>query len=239
MSLPKIDLPTYKVKLKTIEQEVYFRPFLVKEEKMLLMALESSDFNSVLEGIKQVIRNCLLTEIDVESLPMFDLEFLFLNLRARSMGEKVEITYICQNIVQDKKCGGEMDVEVDLLKAAIESTPINSTIKITDKVGIKLKYPTIEISKILNTKLSDIDTAVELIEKCTEYLFDEEQTYKPSDMAEGEFKSFIENLTQEQFIAIQSFFNNIPKIKYDTEVTCERCNTSHKIHLEGILDFFE
>lgn len=241
MALPKIDLPTFKLYLNSLEKEIVFRPFIVKEEKLLLLALETNDLNAVLESIKQVINNCVLSEIDVDALPLFEIEFIFLNLRARSMGEVVNLTYICGNELEEgRKCPNEMDVEVDMLKAAVEMTAVNSTVMLSDTVGIKFKYPTIEVSKILNEgNLSEMETTLKLIELCTDYLFDEEQVYKPEEMQPGEFGEFIGNLTQEQFIQMQQFFDNIPKIKYDTKVTCGSCGKHHDIHLEGILDFFE
>ena len=241
MALPKIDLPTFKLFLKSIEKEITFRPFVVKEEKILLLALETEDMDAILEAVKQVINNCILTEdIDVDSLPLFEIEFIFLNIRARSMGEIINVTYICGNELEDKKCPAEMEVEVDVLKAAVEMTAQNSTVMISDKVGIKFKYPTLEVTKILNSEdLPEMETTVKLIELCTDYLFDDEQVYKPADMQPGEFDEFISNLTQDQFVQMQNFFDNIPKIKYDTKVTCGACGKEHDIHLEGMLDFFE
>lgn len=234
-----LDLPTYSVFLPSQEKEIKFRPFIVKEEKILLIALESDDFKTILNSIKQVIQNCIVTQdIDVEKLPLHELEYLFLNLRARSMGEKVELEYVCENVVDDKKCKGDVMVEVDLLKVALELRQLKMSVQITDNVGIKFRYPNIESSKILANKNSDLDTAISLIEQCTEYLFDEEQVYKPEDMAEGEFKQFIENLTQTQFANIQSFFDDIPKIKYDTTTVCRKCKKEHRIYLEGLQDFF-
>ena len=241
MALPKIDLPTFKLYLNSLEREIVFRPFIVKEEKLLLLALEANDLNSVLEAIKQVINNCVLTEIDVDSLPLFEIEYIFLNLRARSMGEVVNLTYICGNELEDgKKCPTEMDVEVDMLKAALENKSQDPVIMLSENVGIKFKYPTIEVSRILNDEnVSEMETTLHLIELCTDYLFDEEQVYKTTDMQPGEFEEFIGNLTQDQFSQMQKFFDGIPKIKYDTEVTCSGCGKRHNIHLEGILDFFE
>jgi len=240
MALPMLDLPTYSVFIPSLDKEIKFRPFIVKEEKILLIALESNDFNTILSSTKQVLQNCIVTEgVDVETLPLHELEFLFLNLRARSMGEQVELEYVCENIVDDKKCKGQVMVQVDLLKAALDLKKIKTTIELTDTVGIKLKFPTMDVSEILSSKRADIDTAINLIEKCTEYLFDAEQVYKPSEMAEGEFKEFISNLTQPQFMILQEFFDDIPKVKYETTALCRKCRKEHRIYLEGLLDFFE
>jgi hypothetical protein len=240
MALPMLDLPTYSVFIPSLDKEIKFRPFIVKEEKILLIALESNDFNTILNSTKQVLQNCIVTEgVDVETLPLHELELLFLNLRARSMGEQVELEYICENVVDDKKCKGQVMIQIDLLKAALEIKQIKTTIQLTDTVGIKLKFPTMDVSEILSSKRTDIDSAIELIEKCTEYLFDSEQVYKPSEMADGEFKEFISNLTQPQFLILQEFFDDIPKVKYETTALCRKCRKEHRIYLEGLLDFFE
>lgn len=242
MNLPKIDLPIYKLDLKTSERTIKFRPFVVKEEKLLMMAMESNEFDSIMEAMKQVINNCIIDDdLNIDELPLFELEHLFLNIRARSVGEIVELSYICQNEIDDRKCGAEMLVEVDLLKVDLNTPEINPIMKITESVGIKLKYPTIEVSKVISDNLinGDTDIAIKIIEHCTEFLFDTEQTYKVEDMQPGEFAEFIGNLTQEQFQSIKSFFDNLPTIKFDTVSKCPKCTKEHNIKLEGLLDFFE
>lgn len=239
MNLPKIDLPTYDVHLKSLNKTIKYRPFLVKEEKLLLIALESNDFTTIVDAVKQVIHNCLLDDsIDVNDLPMFELEYLFLHLRARSIGEKIAMSFICQNVVNDKKCNSEMETEIDLLQVSLNNKDVNSTIMITDDVGIKLKYPSINATKLLQDDKAD-NALVKLIEHCTEYLFDKDQTYNISDMQENELSNFLENLTKEQFDKIRYFFENIPNIKYEGDLVCSKCNKVHRIHLEGMLDFFE
>lgn len=239
MAIPKIDLPTYNLELKSTGQTIVFRPFIVKEEKILLMAVESGEFETVLQAIKQVIGNCLLTEVDIDALPLFEIEFIFLNIRARSMGEEVNLVYVCENVVENKKCKGEMPAKIDLLKVAVDMKVQNSTIKLTDKVGIKLRYPTINSTRILLESFTDIEVGIKIIKDCTEYLFDDDQIYKPDEMELGEFESFIENLTQDQYIMIKNFFDEVPTVSYDTTITCGKCGISHNIHLEGLQDFFE
>jgi hypothetical protein len=239
MSLPKIDLPIYKVFLSSQDREIKFRPFVVKEEKILLMALESGEITSVVDAVKQVVASCVLDNIDIDDMPLYELEKIFLHLRARSISEIVEITYICQNDVAEKKCKNEMALEVDLLKTVVESKPVLDKIMLTDVVGIKLKYPSISVSSKVKTDGDDFENMLSLIEHCTDYLFDEAQVYQVTDMQEGEFRGFIENLTQEQFASIKTFFDNVPKIVYDANLTCGKCGADHQIHLEGLSDFFE
>jgi hypothetical protein len=240
MALPVLDLPTYELFLPSLKKNVRFRPFVVKEEKVLLIALESNDFKSILNATKQVIQNCIVTEgVKVEDLPLNEIELLFLNLRARSMGETVELNYICENVIDEKKCKGQVNVVVDLLKVSLEQTQVKDIIQLTDNVGIKMKFPTIDVSNIIGNPDSGLEETIELIEKCTEYLFDSEQVYKPSEMADGEYREFITNLTQSQYLMIQQFFTDIPKIKYEANAVCIKCKKEHKVFLEGLLDFFE
>ena len=240
MALPKIDLPAYKLNLKTSNRTITFRPFVVKEEKLLMIALESNQFDTIMDTIKQVINNCVLEDdLDVDDLPLFELEHLFLNLRARSVGEVVELPYICKNEVDDKKCGGNMVAQVDLLKVDVETPDIDPIIKLTDSVGIKLKYPTVSITKLIAEDYDNTDTALKIIEHCTEYLFDEQQIYKPEEMQHGEFTEFIQNLTKEQYQSIKRFFDDIPTIRHNVDLKCTKCGKDHTIKLEGLLDFFE
>lgn len=238
MAIPKNELPTYELLLPSTNQMVLFRPFVVKEEKILLLALETGDFISILQGIKQVMSNCLFTEIDLDNIPLFELEYMFLNIRARSMGEKIDLVYICENVVDDKKCKNEMDVQVDLLQVSVDMRVPNQVIQLSDTLGIKLKYPRINSTIILNYTSAEVDAAVDLIKDCTEYLFDKDQTYTVEDMQEGEFQEFIEGLTQEQFTKIKDFFDGLPAIVFDKDITCDKCGKVHNIHLEGMQDFF-
>jgi hypothetical protein len=239
MAIPKIDLPIYELSLKSENRNIRFRPFLVKEEKLLIIALESNELKMIVDTVKQVINNCVLDPIDVDTLPMFEVENIFLNLRARSMGEVVEVTFVCQNVVNEKKCAAEMDLQVNLLDVALEMKEIDPVIKITDKVGMKMKFPTFETSKIVGDAKGDDQLAMKIIRDCTEFIYDESSTYMTKDITEEEFYEFLDNMTQEQFAKIRNFFNAIPTIKYNGHVQCPKCKKEHDVLLEGILDFFE
>ena len=239
MPLPKIDLPTYKLRLESLDKEITFRPFVVKEEKILLMALESKDYETSLEAIKQIINNCVLEPIDVESLPLYEIEYLFLNLRARSIGEVVSLEFICENVIdENKKCKGKMGLDVDLLKIALEHKPSNANITLSNGVGIKLHYPTFSVSKILIEKLNSKDMPIEILKECTDFLYDENQVYKIDEMLEGEFDQFVNNLTTEQYKKIKNFFIEMPMLRHQSNLVCKKCGKEHMIRLEGLLDFF-
>lgn len=250
MPLPKISLPIFELTILSRDEPVKFRPFLVKEEKLLLMALQDSDSETILKTIKQVINNCLVDDIDIDSIPIFDIEYLFLNIRARSVGEKVQSNFVCQNVIgsmEDEEgnevpvqCKNLMEVDVNLLEIAPPSVDVNRKIQLTNNVGIQLNFPTIENFRNVEGLLfsEDNDQVYELIKECTEYVYDENDVYYAKETSKEEFVQFLESLTQEQFDKIIDFFSKLPKIKLDIEHKCEKCEFDHKLHLEGLNDFF-
>lgn len=240
MALPKIDTPIYELDLPLSKKHVRFRPFLVKEQKNLLMAMESGDSKSIEQNVKQVLNNCTVTEnIDIEKLPVLDVEFYFLNLRARSVGEIVENKYRCDNQVDDSACGNIMETSLNLLDIKIEGVKENNdVIQLTDTISIKLKYPEFSVINKLS-KLSDVsDIAFEMIAESVEYIFDGEQFYYAKETTTEELVEFIEGLNQQQFAKIEDFFANLPKLEKKIEMKCSRCGFEHKLDVEGLESFF-
>jgi hypothetical protein len=241
---PKIELPTYRLKLST--GEITFRPFTVKEEKLFLMAMESKDNESIVDAIKQVVSNCVLTEdFDVTTLPLFELEYLFLNLRARSVGEVVNLAYKCRTVKEDKSnCNMEMSADVDLLKAGIDMkndvSGLSPVVKLTDTLKIKFKYPTIATSIALSkaNKSGNFDDEMVTLKECTEYMFDDEEVYRIEEMPDGKFEEIIESLPPNKLEEVDNFFRNLPTLSHEIQMKCGSCGTEHKIKLEGLLDFF-
>lgn len=250
MPLPKLELPIYELKLVSLPTPIKFRPFLVKEEKLLLMALQSGKDDDVFKAIKQVINNCIVDQVEIESLPIFDIEYLFLNIRARSIGEKVETYFVCRNVVGKKKneqgeeedelCMHMMPVEINVLdiKPPIDDLP--SKIYITNNVGIQLKFPTLENYKSVQSLLinEDPQNLFSMIYDCSELIFDEQNVYYTNETPKEEFYTFLESLTQEQFDRITEFFERLPTIKHDVEHECQKCSFKHNLHMEGLSDFF-
>jgi len=251
MPLPKISLPVFELKIVTREDPIKFRPFLVKEEKLLLMALQSEDSQTILKTIKQVINNCLIDDINIDDIPIFDIEYLFLNLRARSVGEKLDTNFLCQNIVRTTQddagneipvqCQNLMEVSINLLEVVPPFVPTKpNKIQFTNTVGIQLKYPTIgefvDVEGLLFSE--DNDQVYDLIMECSEYVYDETSLYYTKETTKEEFYTFLESLTQEQFDKILEFLQNLPKLKLDIEHKCGKCGFDHKLHLEGLNDFF-
>ena len=244
--LPKIDTPLYELELPLLKKKVQFRPFLVKEEKILLMAMESEDENSVVLGIKQIMQNCIMTDIDIEDLPILDFEYLFLNLRARSVGETIDLQYKCNNDIkgseEDKthKCGNLISLSFNALEVKPEINELNGKIQLTPKLGVVLKYPTfkaIENVSITENK-NPVDFVSETIISSIDYIYDEENMYYAKDTPKEELIDFIDSLTKDQFSMIQKFFEDIPKLSKKIDFKCNKCGYEENIEIQGIQSFF-
>lgn len=241
MSLPKIDTPVYELDLPLSKQHIRFRPFLVKEQKNLMMAMEADDRDTIERNVRQVLNNCTLTEnVDIDSLPVIDVEYYFINLRARSVGEIVENDYICSNEVDGQVCGGKMKGTLNLLSVQVDSNPNHKdTIQLTDKISVKLKYPEFSLVNKIVDKDSAVDIIFEIVIDSIEYIFDGEQYYYAHETTKGELKDFVESLNQDQFAKLEEFFDTLPKLNKTMEMKCGKCGFDHRIEMEGLESFFE
>jgi len=245
MALPKIDVPIYEAKLISTGKTIKFRPFLVKEQKLFLMASQSTDEKETVDVVKQVLNNCILSEIDVDELPTFDLEHLFMQLRARSVGEVVNLKYNCNNTVANDKgekevCGSLVKFDLNILdiKPIIDEKHSNK-IEINDKLGVMMKYPTLKlINGTPNLKEEDIDSVLNIIVNCIDYIYDENQMYYAKDSTKEELIEFIEGMEQNDLEKIKIFFNTMPKIAKELDFKCEKCKYEEKITIQGIQNFF-
>jgi hypothetical protein len=240
MALPKIDTPVYDLELPLSKKKIRFRPFLVKEQRNLLMAMESDDKETIERNIRQVLHNCTLTEgLDIDKLPIIDVEFYFLNLRARSIGEIVQSKYRCENVVEEKTCGNLMTAELNILEIHPDMTNVvNDIIQINNAISVKLKYPEFSVLERANKFESITDMAFDMIAESVEYIFDGEQYYYAAESEPDEIIEFIESLSQEQFSKIENFFNNLPKLNKKIEMDCKKCKFHHTIEVEGLDSFF-
>jgi len=240
MALPKIDTPVYDLELPLSKKKIRFRPFLVKEQRNLLMAMESDDKETIERNIRQVLHNCTLTEgLDIDRLPIIDVEFYFLNLRARSIGEVVQSKYRCENIVEEKTCGNLMTAELNILEIQPDMTNVvDDVIQINNVISVKLKYPEFSVLERANKFESITDMAFDMIAESVEYIFDGEQYYYAAESEPDEIIEFIESLSQEQFSKIENFFNNLPKLNKKIEMDCKKCKFHHTIEVEGLDSFF-
>jgi hypothetical protein len=240
MALPKIDTPVYDLELPLSKKKIRFRPFLVKEQRNLMMAMESDDKETIERNIRQVLHNCTLTEdLVIDKLPIIDVEFYFINLRARSVGEVVQNRYRCENEVEEKVCGNLMDVELNVLEIQPDMTNVvDDVIQINDKISVKLKFPEFSILERANKFESVTDMAFDMIAESVEYIFDGEQYYYAAESEPDDIIEFIESLNQDQFNKIENFFNNLPKLNKSIEVDCKKCGFHHTIQVEGLDSFF-
>ena len=237
--LPKLDVPIYNIKLISTGQDIRIRPFLVKEQKLFLMASETEDSKETINTIRQVLKNCILDEVDVDNLPTFDLEYLFMNLRARSVEEVVNLKYKCNNNIKNDKgeetvCNGSVEFDVNLLEV-IPTTHAEHTNKfqLTEKIGICLRYPTFEMIQ----KYEGMDEN-DIIVDCIEYLFDSEQIYYSKDSTRKELEEFVESMQQKDLEKIKVFFDTMPEIKKDVHFKCPKCGYEEDMVIRGLQNFF-
>jgi hypothetical protein len=243
--LPKIEHPIHEIELSSIKKTVKFRPFLVKEEKILLMALEANDETSMINAIRQIIQNCVIEpqNFSVDDLAIYDLEYFFIKLRAHSMGEIIETKYTCQQVAPEsgEKCGNLMDVKVNLFDVKLKNMDCNPIIKFTDKIGVKMKHPNINsLQQMSEINFSEsVKNVIDFIYDCVDSAFDENQTYAKDEISREEFTEFVENMTKNDFDKFEAYFTSLPKLSHVIEKGCSRCGFEHKIVLEGIGDFFD
>ena len=240
MALPKIDIPTYEIELPISKKKIKYRPFLVKEQRNLLMAIESDETSTIQQNIKDILYNCTLTEgIDIEKLPILDIEYYFINLRAKSVGEVVESNYRCNNEVNGTTCGNTMKANINLLEIKPDlSNLVNPEIQLTPQLVIKMKYP--EFGNVKESLDMDniTDITFNMIANSVEYIYDGEQFYYANEAEPGEMLEFIEQLNQEQFDKVENFFNNLPRMTKNVQMKCGKCGFDHTIEVEGLENFF-
>jgi hypothetical protein len=231
------------VKLISTGKPIRFRPFLVKEQKLFLMASESEDAKETINVIRQVLKNCVLDEIDVDGLPTFDLEYLFMNMRARYVDEVVDLKYKCNNVIkndkdEDVRCEGTVGFKFNLLE--IQPTiheDHKNKINLTENLGICLKYPTFEMVK----KYEDMDenqVLTHVLVDCIDYIFDQDQIYYAKDSTREELEEFIDNLQQKDLEKFKDFFDKMPEIKKDVKFKCPKCDYEEDITIKGMQNFF-
>ena len=241
--LPKLDVPIYEVKLISNDKVVRFRPFLVKEQKLFLMAAESEDGKETINVIRQVLKNCVLDDIDIDTLPTFDLEYLFMNMRARSVEEVVDLQYKCNNMIKDDtgeeiRCSGTVGFKFNLLE--IEPTRHEghtNQVKLTENLGVCLKYPTFEMVKKYEN-MDENQVLTHVLVDCIDYIFDKDQIYYAKDSTKEELEEFIDSMQQKDLEKFKDFFDKMPEIKKDVQFKCPKCNYEEEITIKGMQNFF-
>ena len=238
MGLPKISTPTYELELPSTEETILYRPFLVKEEKLLVIALESEDTKQITNAIKTVIKNCILTkDIKVETLPTFDIEFLFLNIRGKSVGEQVEVNIICPD---DNETNVSVSINLDDIKVQKNKEHTNK-IKVDPKIMMEMKYPSLEQFIKNNFDFNNqnaMDQSFDLIASCIDKIYTEDEVWSTSDVTKKEVTEFLESMNSSQFKDIEKFFETMPKLSHKIQITNPKTKVESEVVLEGLASFF-
>jgi len=237
MALPKLNVPVYEAILPSTEKVIKYRPFLVKEEKLLLTAQESGE-EAVLPAVKQIIKNCIQGEIDVDNMPIFDIEYLFLRLRAKSIGEEVTLGLKPWGCPQNngELCKFTTEVVINLEEIECKKDKNHSSkIMLDDNVGIMMKYP--DISQI-GIKGSEIEMGMKVIKSCINMIFTEEETHEKDSFTDKELDEFIDSLNSKQMENINKFFETMPTIKHTAKYTCKTCGEEKETTIQGLQSFF-
>ena len=234
MTLPVINTPTYELEIPSTKEKLTYRPFLVKEEKILLMAMEEEKDTQLNKALKQVVHNCTFEKVDVGKLPLFDLEYIFLRIRAKSVGEVAKIQVLCED-------DGEtyVPVEIDLESIEVEFQEDHSNkIELTDEIGIEMGYPTFEFLNF-NAGETEVNQLFDIIGSSIVRVYEGETVYEKADFSKKDLKTFLESLTSKQFLKLQKFFETMPRLRHKVEVINPKTKKKNEITLEGLQAFFE
>ncbi len=229
MSLPKLNTPVYEAILPSTDKVIKFRPFLVKEEKVLLTAMEDGSQTALMNAIKTILKNCVQGNLDVERLPLFDIEYLFLKLRSKSIGEISEIGLKCT----DMECGGVNQLSINMDEIEVTKPEgHNRKIMISDDVGVMMSYPVMKTSGITE------EDGMAIVKDCIEMIFTEEETHERDSFTSKELDEFIDSMDTKQFAKIKEFFDTMPKLQHTINYKCVKCGEDKEVTLQGLDSFF-
>ena len=238
MPLPKIATPTYELEIPSTKKKIKYRPFLVKEEKILLLAMETNDPKEIAESVKNVINNCIITRgVKVDKLSTFDIEYLFLNIRGKSVGEEVEVMVTCPD---DEETQVPMVINLDEIKV-VQDPKHNRDIKLDDELTLRMKYPSLNEfvkSNFSNEEDMSIDDTFGMITEYIEQIYSEEESWASSDSTPKELREFLEQLTSTQFKEIETFFETMPKLAHTITIKNPKTGVESDVTLEGLTSFF-
>jgi hypothetical protein len=234
MALPNISTPEFITQIPSTGEEIKFRPFLVREEKLLLMALEGEDQDEIQNAIMKILEGCILTPVDMKNLAMFDVEFLFLQLRGKSVGEVIELQVGHQD--SESECKHRTDVKLKIDDIKVQGEIPESKVMLTDDIGVKLKFLSVADMTSIPDYEDDTEKMFAIINKGIEYIFDEESVY--NEFTDAEINEWVNTLNQSQFQKIVDFVEKMPKLKHELTWKCEKCGKEENITLEGLQSFF-
>ena len=239
MPLPKISTPTYELELPSTGKKIRYRPFLVREEKILIVSLETEDMKQITNAVVQVLSDCILTKgIKVSDLSTFDMEYLFLNVRARSVGETIEVNITCPD---DNETQVKMEINIDDIK--IQKNPEHKNIiKLDDTLSMKMKYPSLDqfVENNFETieSKNDVNKSLSMIISCIDMVYDQEESWSASDCSKKELEAFVEQMSSKQFKEIETFFVTMPKLSHTLSVKNPKTDVESEVPLEGLASFF-
>ena len=247
MALPVLTAPTHDLTLTSTGETIQFRPFLVKEEKILLMALESNDENEMMRAMKQIISSCILNDIDIEKLPIFDIQYLFIRMRSESVGEKVDLRF---KHPEDKnsnndECKHIQDIEINLKNIKPESLEGHTKkIDLSNDIGVVMKYPGLDLYDKFSqfetgeTGISSVDSIFDIMIQNIEMIYQGDNAYYTEDHTKDEMTEFLNSLNTKQFDQLRNFFQTMPYLRHEFDYTCDKCGQTEHVSLNGIEDFF-
>ena len=236
MALPKLEVPIYELTVPSTDEKIKYRPFLIKEEKILLIAMESGQNEDVIQGVKQIVSECTFNTLKLGDMPMFDVEYIFLQIRSKSVGEVSKLKILCRD-------DGETyaNVEVDLTEIEVQVNDDHTNkIELTDEMGVIMRYPTID--SFSTAGISDItaDNMLDVIVACIDKIYDKkgEEVFDSKDSSKKELMDFVEQMNTQQFQDVQAFFDSMPKLRHEVTVVNPKTKVENKVALSGLNDFF-
>ena len=237
MALPKLSVPTYELEVPSTGKTIKYRPFLVKEEKILLLAMETEDESQMANAVKTILKNCIQTpRFKLESLALFDIEYIFLNIRGKSVGESVDLSVTCPD---DGTTTVDISIDLDDIKVQ-KSDEHTNILKMNDDVSVVMKYPSMDlfIKNNMKDSGSDVDDVFEIASLCIEQIVDGEEVYEASNSSKKEIMEFLEGMDTKQFLLVQKFFETMPKLSHSVEVTNPNTGVTSAVVIEGLSSFF-
>ena len=234
MALPKLETPTYELEQPSTGKKIKYRPFLVKEQKTLMMAQESGDEKQIKDSLASLISNCTFEKIDPYTVPLFDVELLFLRIRGKSVGEKVDLNLLCPD---DNETTVNKTINLEDIDVNMKDGHTNK-IDITDKIKIIMKYPTLNDMIDMSSDISDVEEVFTMIKRCVHEIHDGKKVYNKIDMSDNELEEFIDSLTGVKFEEVTNFFQTMPKVQHAIEVKNPKTKKKGEVIIEGIQNFF-
>jgi hypothetical protein len=236
MALPKLDVPIYEMAVPSTDEKIKYRPFLIKEEKVLLIAMESGENEDIIQAVKQIVSECTFNKLKLGDMPMFDVEYMFLRIRAKSVGEVSKLKVLCQD---DKETYATVEVDLTEIQVQVDDDHTNK-IELTDEMGVIMKYPSIDSFSAAGISNITADNMIDVVATCIAQIYDKkgEEVYDSKDSTKKELVDFVEQLNTKQFQDVQKFFDTMPKLRHTITVLNPKTKKESNIQLSGLSDFF-